>query len=73
MTTMGFMDRVKGMMSQHGDKLGRGVEKAGEAADARTKGKHRRHIRTGTGKAREAMDRMARERRDKGDRGGSTS
>ncbi|MTE21325.1 antitoxin [Streptomyces sp. TRM43335] len=58
---MGFKDKVKGMMSQHGDKADRGVEKAGDAVDERTGGKHRRHIDTGTDKARKTRKRMTRD------------
>ncbi|MGK5499064.1 antitoxin [Streptomyces sp. URMC 125] len=63
---MGFKDKVKGMMSRHGDKVDQGVEKAGDAADRRTGGKHRHHIDTGTGKARETRERMTGEEGESG-------
>ncbi|WP_031508753.1 antitoxin, partial [Streptomyces megasporus] len=68
---MGFMDKVKGKMGRHGDKVDRTVERTSETADAKTGGRHRRHIRMGTGKVRERTGRMSRGRHGKG--GGSAS
>ena len=63
---MGFMDKVKGMVGQHHDKVDKGLERGGEAAESRTRGRHRKQVRTGTGKAREAAERMSRERGEQG-------
>ncbi|MQY02778.1 antitoxin [Actinomadura macrotermitis] len=37
---MSFVDKVKEMLGQHGDKAKQGVEKAGDMFDQRTGGKH---------------------------------
>jgi len=52
-------DRVSGLAQQHGDKITHGLDKAAKVVDEKTKGKHSNKIRTGTGKARDAMDRLA--------------
>ncbi|GAA2257755.1 antitoxin [Streptomyces amakusaensis] len=67
---MGFMDQLKAKLApakekvtdlaqQHGDKIGQGLDKAAHAVDARTKGKYTDKIESGTGKAKEALDRIA--------------
>ncbi|POX39152.1 antitoxin [Streptomyces sp. Ru73] len=67
---MGLLDNLKakaGLLKgkagdlalQHGDKIERGLDKAGRTADARTKGKYSGQIGTGTTKAKEALRRMA--------------
>lgn len=58
---MGFMDKVKGMLSQHSDKVARGVDKAGKMADSKTKGKYSNQIRTGTQKAKEQAEKLGRQ------------
>ena len=58
---MGFMDKVKGMLSQHSDKVSRGVDKAGKMADSKTKGKYSNQIRTGTQKAKEQAEKLGRQ------------
>ncbi|MCF6523922.1 antitoxin [Streptomyces sp. JJ36] len=60
---MGFMDKVKGMLGQHGDKVERGVDKTAETVDRKTGGKYTDKIERGTGKAKESMDRMSEDRR----------
>ncbi|CAL9580844.1 antitoxin [Streptomyces sp. enrichment culture] len=70
---MGFMDKVKGMLGQHGDKVQQGLDKAAKAADSKTKGKYRSQIDSGTKKAKEAAQRMADEQRRSGGAGGSDS
>ncbi|MEV0603923.1 antitoxin [Streptomyces sp. NPDC050315] len=67
---MGLLDNLKakaGLLKgkagdfahQHGDKIDQGLDKAGRAADTRTKGKYSGHIGTGTTKAKEALRRMS--------------
>ncbi|GGZ46118.1 hypothetical protein GCM10010387_45590 [Streptomyces inusitatus] len=67
---MGLMDQLKAKLApakekvsdlaqQHGDKIGQGLDKAAHAVDARTKGKYTDKIESGTGKAKEALDRIA--------------
>ncbi|MFC4497843.1 antitoxin [Streptomyces ovatisporus] len=58
---MGFMDKVKDMLGQHGDKVSKGVDKAGRMADSKTKGKYSDKIRTGTQKAREQAEKLGRQ------------
>ncbi|PJF02058.1 hypothetical protein CUT44_00395 [Streptomyces carminius] len=65
-TAMGIMGRVKDMMHRHGDRTGRGTERAGGTADTRTGGRHRRPTGTGGGRARRAAERISRERRGRG-------
>ncbi|WP_431041826.1 antitoxin [Streptomyces sp. P1-3] len=56
-------DRMKGkagdFMHQHEDKIERGLDKAAKTVDAKTKGKYSDRIGTGTGKAKEALGRIA--------------
>ncbi|MFF1360090.1 antitoxin [Streptomyces sp. NPDC058297] len=52
-------DKVAGLAQQHGDKIDQGMDKAAKTADERTKGKYSDQIQTGTGKAKDAMDRFA--------------
>ena len=67
---MGLMDNLKaklapakgkvsGLAQQHGDKVTHGLDKAAKVVDKKTKGKYSDKIQTGTGKARDAMDRLA--------------
>ncbi|MEU5365805.1 antitoxin [Streptomyces sp. NPDC005925] len=67
---MGLMENLKGKLGpakgkasglaqQHGDKIQSGIDKAAKAVDERTKGKYSKGIRSGSGKAKEAMDRLA--------------
>ena len=67
---MGFMDSLKAkfgpakdkvtdLAQQHGDKIDQGLEKAGRMVDEKTKGKYSDKIHAGTGKAKEAVDRLA--------------
>ncbi|MFH8792085.1 antitoxin [Streptomyces sp. NPDC017941] len=69
---MGFLNRLKDKLApakgkasdlaqQHGDKIDSGLDKAAQLVDRRTKGKYSKQIRTGTGKAKEALDRFAEE------------
>ncbi|MGW4436304.1 antitoxin [Streptomyces sp. NPDC004596] len=52
-------DKVSDLARQHGDKVQHGIDKAARAVDERTKGKYTDRIHAGTGKAKEAMDRLA--------------
>ncbi|UNS99377.1 antitoxin [Streptomyces tubbatahanensis] len=69
---MGFMDKVKGMLGQHGDKVQQGLDKAAKAADSRTKGKYSSQISSGTQKAKDAAQRLADEGRGQGGQGGQS-
>ncbi|MER6997457.1 antitoxin [Streptomyces sp. NPDC000410] len=55
-------DKVSGYAQQHGDKIdkiGDGLDKAARKVDERTKGKYSDKIESGTGKAKDALDRLA--------------
>ncbi|MBD0843907.1 MULTISPECIES: antitoxin [unclassified Streptomyces] len=52
-------DKVSGLAQQHGDKVQHGLDKAAKVVDEKTKGKYSDKIQTGTGKAKDAMDRLA--------------
>ncbi|GGS16807.1 hypothetical protein GCM10010252_65220 [Streptomyces aureoverticillatus] len=80
---MGFLDRLKDKLApakgkaadlaqQHGDKIDQGLDKAAKVVDRRTKGKYSDKIRTGTVKAKDAVDRLAGTDGGKGAGGGAT-
>ncbi|MEU7300331.1 antitoxin [Streptomyces sp. NPDC007189] len=52
-------DKVSDLARQHGDKVQHGIDKAAKVVDERTKGKYSDRIHAGTGKAKEAVDRLA--------------
>jgi MT0933-like antitoxin protein len=52
-------DKVSGLARQHGAKVHPVLDKAAKVVDEKTKGKYSGKIRTGTGKAKGAMDRLA--------------
>ncbi|MBD0744692.1 antitoxin [Streptomyces sp. CBMA152] len=67
---MGFLDNLKAKLApakdkvsdfaqQHEDKIGQGLEKVAKTVDDKTKGKYSDKIESGTGKAKEALDRIA--------------
>ncbi|MEV8569217.1 antitoxin [Streptomyces sp. NPDC051322] len=67
---MGFMDNLKAKLApakdkvsdlalQHGDKIGQGLDKAAHTVDSKTKGKYSDKIESGTGKAKNALDRLS--------------
>lgn len=60
---MGFMDKVKSMLGQHGDKVQQGLDKAAKAADSKTQGKYSSQIDSGTRKAKDTAQRLADEGR----------
>ena len=69
---MGFLDKLKGKaktaVDQHGDKIAGGIDKAASMADKKTKGKYTHQIRQGTGKTKEALDKL--DGKNDGDLGG---
>ena len=64
---MGFMDKVKGMLGQHGDKVDQGIDRAGDAVDDKTGGKYAGHVDKGQEAAKDQMDKL------QGDGGGGSS
>lgn len=62
---MNLLGKLRTQAGRHGPKVERGLDKAAEAADTRTRGKYSRQIRTGADRAKQAARRYAR-----GGRGG---
>ncbi|MCQ6555364.1 antitoxin [Streptomyces sp. C10-9-1] len=67
---MGFLDTLKTKLApakekvadlaqQHEGRIGQGLDKAARTVDDRTKGKYSDRIETGTGKAKDALGRIA--------------
>ncbi|MER5890153.1 antitoxin [Streptomyces sp. NPDC001941] len=67
---MGFLDQLKARLApakdkvsdlaqQHGDKIDQGLDKAAKMVDEKTKGKYSDKIESGTGKAKDALDRLS--------------
>ncbi|MBZ6141597.1 MULTISPECIES: antitoxin [Streptomyces] len=64
--------KVSDLAQQHGDKIDRGLDKVARTVDERTKGKYSDRIQTGTGRAKDAMERLARKDDGGAGTGGST-
>ncbi|BCL25865.1 antitoxin [Streptomyces aurantiacus] len=47
---MSVMDKIKGMLKGHPEQTSKGIDKAGDVIDERTKGKYSRHVDTGQDK-----------------------
>ncbi|MEU7583065.1 antitoxin [Streptomyces sp. NPDC041068] len=80
---MGFLDQLKAKLApakdkvsdlaqQHGDKIDQGLDKAAKVVDEKTKGKYSDKIQAGTGKAKDAVDRLAGQDEGKDTGGGAT-
>ncbi|MEV4680356.1 antitoxin [Streptomyces kurssanovii] len=52
-------DKVSGLAQQHEGRIGQTLEKAAKKVDDKTKGKYSNKIETGTGKAKQALGRIA--------------
>lgn len=55
---MGFMDKVKGMLSGHRDQAEQGIEKGGDIIDDRTGGKYAGQVDKGEDAARDALRKL---------------
>lgn len=55
---MGIMDKLKNMMGGHPDKAQQGVERAGDAIDQKTGGKHAGQVDQAQQKAQEYIDKQ---------------
>ena len=55
---MGLMAKIKGMLGKNPDKAKAGVDKAGDAADSKTKGQYSDKIDTGADKAKDEIDKL---------------
>ena len=53
---MGLMDKLKGMLGQHPDKVDDGITRAGDAADDRTGGTYAGHVDDAQDATRDALD-----------------
>lgn len=57
---MGMFDDIKakaeGLVDEHGQQVGEGLDKAGDAVDAKTGGQHSSQIDEGVKRAKEALD-----------------
>jgi hypothetical protein len=62
-------EKVSDLATQHGDRIGQGLDKAARTVDERTKGKYSERIGTGTGKAKDAIERMSHKSGDEGQSG----
>ncbi|MFC9650566.1 MULTISPECIES: antitoxin [unclassified Streptomyces] len=52
-------NKVADLAQQHGDKIEHGLEKAARTVDQKTKGKYSGKIDSGTGKAKDALGKLA--------------
>ncbi|MER6617306.1 antitoxin [Streptomyces xantholiticus] len=52
-------DKVSHLAQQHEGRIGQGLDKAARTVDDKTKGKYSSKIETGTGKAKDALGRIA--------------
>ncbi|WP_329036345.1 antitoxin [Streptomyces sp. NBC_01725] len=67
-------DKVSDLAQQHGGKIGEGLDKAAKTVDQKTKGKYSDKIESGTGKAKDALERISqKEGKDGGQSGGTTT
>ncbi|MCZ7434044.1 antitoxin [Streptomyces sp. WMMC1477] len=64
-----MLNKLKGMLVKHESKVGQAVDRAAQMADKKTKGKYSTQLRTGSQKARQAVDRLAEEERRRGQGG----
>jgi MT0933-like antitoxin protein len=55
---MGFMDKVKGMLSGHRDQTDQGIEKGGDIIDDRTGGKYAGQVDKGQDAAHDALRKL---------------
>ncbi|MFF1508423.1 antitoxin [Streptomyces sp. NPDC058326] len=51
-------EKVADLAQQHGEKIDHGLDKAAKLVDEKTKGKYSDKIQSGTGKAKDAIDRI---------------
>lgn len=52
-------DKAKDVAGRHNDKVDQGIEKAGDAVEAKLDGKHSDKVGTGVTKAQEGVDKFA--------------
>lgn len=49
-------DKITGLVDEHGDKAGDGVDRAGDMVDEKTGGQHAEHVDTGQEHAKNTLD-----------------
>ncbi|MFD3487088.1 antitoxin [Streptomyces sp. NPDC058665] len=64
-------DKVSDLAQQHGGKIGEGLDKAAKTVDQKTKGKYSDRIESGTGKAKNALERLSHKDGDDTDKTGN--
>jgi uncharacterized protein YjbJ (UPF0337 family) len=55
---MSFKEKVRDLLGRYGDKVDKAIDKAGDIADKRTKGKYSERIDSAQGQAKKMVDRM---------------
>jgi uncharacterized protein YjbJ (UPF0337 family) len=58
---MSIKDKVRNLIGRHGDKVDKAIDKAGDIADRKTKGKYSDRIDSAQSEAKKAVDRMGQE------------
>ena len=53
---MGFLDKVKGLVSKNADKVETAIDKAGDIVDKKTQGKNTSHVNKVQDAAKKAVD-----------------
>ena len=56
MTSMGFLDKVKGLVSKNADKVETAIDKAGDIVDQKTQGKYASQVDKVKDAAKKAVD-----------------
>lgn len=56
MTCMGFLDKVKGLVSKNADKVEQAIDKAGDIVDQKTQGKYTSQVDKVQDAAKKAVD-----------------
>lgn len=68
---MSFKDKVKDLLGQHGDKVDKVIEKAGDMVDRKTGGKYERQVDTAQEQARKYAERAGGEHEPETREGGA--
>jgi hypothetical protein len=55
---VGLMDKVRGMLGQHGDKVEQGIDKVGDVVDDKTGGKYAGQVDKAQDAAKEGVDKL---------------
>jgi MT0933-like antitoxin protein len=55
---VGLMDKVRGMLGQHGDKVEQGIDKVGDVVDDKTGGKYAGQVDKAQDAAKDGIDKL---------------